>query len=144
MKGMANPSTPPSEGTDYILEKARDYEHCPIQHTILNPHKTPILLLRAKYATYETITTILKDGGVKVSEATVRKFCRAHLQEVKRLRTEIDRLRRDPINTAASNHVAAKTSEAPPVEAPRPTAAPETPKPGFTTKPGPKIARENL
>jgi hypothetical protein len=144
MMGMENPSTPPADIAADFDQKARNYEHSPIQHTILNPYKNSILILRAKYATYETITTMLTDSGVKVSEATVRKFCRTHQAEMKRLRTEIDRRRREPVGAAASNFSGPQASEAPPSEASRPTPAAESAKAGFTSKPGPKIARENL
>ena len=94
---MPNQPSPPSETeiAAHLDNLAGDYKHNPIQHVILNPFKNAILTFRAKYATYENITSTLTNNGVKVSEATVRKFCRTHLQEVKRLRTEIDRKRRE-------------------------------------------------
>ena len=40
-------------------KRADDYEHNPTQHVILNPYQSSILKLRAKYATYESITAML-------------------------------------------------------------------------------------
>ncbi len=114
---------------------AGDYEHNPVQHVILNPFKNSILVLRAKYATYEHITTTLNEQGVKVSEATVRKFCRTHQQEVKRLRTETDRKRRETAGSGDAKGEVHKTLSEP---GSRPSSTMES------GKPGPKIARERL
>jgi hypothetical protein len=95
--GMANPSSPPTDIAAIIDQKARNYKHSPIQHTILYPYKNSILLLRAKHATYKTITMMLIQSSVRVSEATVRKFCRTHHQDVERFRTDIDRKRRKTV-----------------------------------------------
>jgi hypothetical protein len=114
---------------------ASDYEHNPVQHIILNPFKNAILVLRAKYATYEHITTTLNEQGVKVSEATVRKFCRTHQLEVKRLRVETDRKRREAFGSGQTRS-----------ETPETTSEPSTRISSTidSSKPGPKIAREKL
>jgi intracellular sulfur oxidation DsrE/DsrF family protein len=57
-------STTPSNGQNEILKFAREYQHNPNQHVVLEPHKEAILLLRAKYATYDTNTETLKQKGV--------------------------------------------------------------------------------
>jgi hypothetical protein len=133
---MSNTTPSTSEIAANMDQIASDYEHNPIQHVILNPFKNSILVLRAKYATYELITTTLNEQGVKVSEATVRKFCRTHLQEVKRLRAETDRKRRE---VAGSGHV---RSEAPETSSSEPGNRPASTM--ESSKPGPKIARERL
>ncbi len=115
---------------------ALDYEHNPVQHVILNPFKNSILMMRAKYATYEHITTTLNEQGVKVSEATVRKFCRTHQQEVKRLRAETDRKRREAAGSSQAKIETPQTSSSEPTS--RPSSTMES------GKPGPKIAREKL
>jgi hypothetical protein len=138
---MSNQPSPPSdkEIAAHLDGLASDYQHNPIQHVILNPFKNSILTFRAKYATYENITSTLTSNGVKVSEATVRKFCRAHQQEVKRLRTEIDRKRRETEGSTGAKSASLNLGEtAAPSEA---TRAPLT---LDTSKPGPKIAREKL
>ena len=137
--GMSNPSSPSSDIASKLDQRARDYEHNPIQHIILNPFQNSILLLRAKYATYESITTMLNEEGVKVSEATVRKFCRTHQQEVKRLRAETDRRRRET-NTAPGARPAPTDSH----ETPPSGEAGGSPSTSTLGKPGPKIAREKL
>jgi hypothetical protein len=86
--GMStNPSNPVSE----LLQLAHDYQYNPNQNSILEPFKKQVLLLRAKSATYVTIMEILNQNGVKVSEATVRRFCRMYRIEMERLRTEINK-----------------------------------------------------
>jgi len=71
------------------LEKeATAYNHTPASYAALDPYMEPILLLRAKYASYEIVTEMLVSRGIKVSEATVRRFCRRHNSEMKRIRTE--------------------------------------------------------
>ncbi len=138
---MSNQPSPPSdtEIAAHLDGLAGDYKHNPIQHVILNPFKNAILTFRAKYATYENITSTLTSNGVKVSEATVRKFCRAHLQEVKRLRSEIDRKRRE-----TEGGTGAKPASLDLGETTTPSNAPRTPLTSDSNKPGPKIAREKL
>ena len=60
-----------------------------MQQAVLENYKDSILLLRAKYASYEKISELLNERGVKVSVATVRKFCRKYQDEAQRLRAEI-------------------------------------------------------
>jgi hypothetical protein len=141
MIGMSNQPSPPSETeiAAHLDSLAGDYKHNPIQHVILNPFKNAILTFRAKYATYENITSTLTNNGVKVSEATVRKFCRTHLQEVKRLRTEIDRKRRETEGTTGPKTTSLELSES--------TGTTDDRRSSLTSdvgKPGPKIARERL
>ncbi len=68
---------------------ATEYNHSVQQQSLLETYKDPILLLRAKYASYEKITELLQQKGIKVSVATVRKFCRKYQAEAKRLRAEL-------------------------------------------------------
>ena len=117
-------------------KRADDYEHNPTQHVILNPYQGSILKLRAKYATYESITAMLNEEGVKVSEATVRKFCRTHQQEVKRLRAENDRRRRETAGSTNGRTEPSGTSTPDSVNRPPSTTD--------ASRPGPKIARERL
>jgi len=69
---------------------ATEYNHSVQQQSLLETYKDPILLLRAKYASYEKITELLQQKGIKVSVATVRKFCRKYQVEAKRLRAELE------------------------------------------------------
>ena len=133
---MTNTTPSTSEIAANMDQIAGDYEHNPVQHVILNPFKNSILVLRAKYATYEHITTTLNEQGVKVSEATVRKFCRTHQQEVKRLRAETDRKRREAGGSGHTKSEAHETSSSEPSS--------RSPSSLESSKPGPKIARERL
>ena len=128
-------TTPPSTGPGEFLKFAQEYQHNPNQHVALEPHKEGILLLRAKYATYDTITESLNRNGVKVSEASVRRFCRMYYSEIKRIQGETNRKRREttsvperPTNSAnAASGDSSKTSSF-----------------SETSRPGPKIAREDF
>ena len=73
-----------------LAKVAADYNHSVLQQAILENYKDSILLLRAKYASYEKISELLNERGIKVSVATVRKFCRKYQDESQRLRSEIE------------------------------------------------------
>ncbi len=118
-----------------LLESAKQYQHSVTPQAVLEPFKEAILLLRAKYASYETITETLTSHGVQVSGATVRKFCRRHHAEMRRLRTALDAERRAAAATQKP-HSDAPASASPPPERP-----PLTPEIG---KRGPRIARDEL
>jgi hypothetical protein len=126
----------PSNGPDEILKFAQEYQHNPNQHVVLEPLKEAILLLRAKYATYDTITETLNKNGVKVSEASVRRFCRTYYNDIKRLQSEVNRKRRE--STASTSTGAAGSPERPPA------GGEKRPSVSDTAKPGPKIAREDF
>jgi hypothetical protein len=128
-------NTPPFNGPGEILKFAQEYQHNPNQHIALEPHKEAILVLRAKYATYDTITETLNKNGVKVSEASVRRFCRTNYNEIKRLQGEANRKRRESESTQQNP--------------PKPAAVAggnSSKQPSFSDlrQPGPKIAREDF
>ena len=72
-----------------LAKVAAEYNHSVLQQAILENYKDSILLLRAKYDSYEKIAELLNERGIKVSVATVRKFCRKYQDEAQRLRREI-------------------------------------------------------
>jgi uroporphyrinogen-III synthase len=72
-----------------LAKVAAEYNHSVLQQAILENYKDSILLLRAKFASFEKITDLLNERGIKVSVATVRKFCRKYHDEAQRLREEI-------------------------------------------------------
>jgi hypothetical protein len=72
-----------------LAKVAAEYNHSVLQQAVLENYKDSILLLRAKFASYEKIAELLNEHGIKVSVATVRKFCRKYLDEAQRLREEI-------------------------------------------------------
>jgi hypothetical protein len=115
---------------------ATEYNHSVQQQSLLETYKNPILLLRAKYASYEKITELLQQKGIKVSVATVRKFCRKYQPEAKRLRLELEG-RTEPVIEGES--------ESPQAEAPAPSEKEQ--RPPLTTEPGkrgPRTARDQL
>ena len=73
-----------------LARVAAEYNHSVLQQAVLENYKDSILLLRAKYASYEKIAELLNQRDIKVSVATVRKFCRKYQDEAQRLRTEIE------------------------------------------------------
>jgi hypothetical protein len=113
-----------------LAKVAAEYNHSVLQQTVLENYKDSILLLRAKYASYEKIAELLNERGIKVSVATVRKFCRKYQGEAHRLRTEI---RTDTV------------AELKPT--PQPTAPASETRPPLTSEPGkrgPRPARDEL
>jgi uncharacterized protein (DUF305 family) len=94
-----------------LQQAAHDYIHQPVSTDALDSCKEGILLLRAKYASYETIAMMLDHHGLRVPLATVRKFCRRHHGEVRRLRAEI---------AAAKKTTASDPEPAPPKNEARP------------------------
>ena len=126
-------STNPSNGPDEILKFAQEYQHNPNQHLLLEPHKEAILLLRAKYATHDTITETLNKNGVNVTEASVRRFCRTYYNEIKRLQSEVNRKRREAASTNSTGPTGAPSGD-----------SSKRSSLSETSKPGPKIAREDF
>src|SRR5271155_3183254 len=113
-----------------LAKVAAEYNHSVLQQAVLENYKDSILLLRAKYASYERIAELLNERDIKVSVATVRKFCRKYQDEALRLRAEM----------AAEAVAEQKTT-------PQPTAPAKDNRPPLTTEPGkrgPRPARDEL
>jgi len=100
----------PTETSAALLKEAAEYTHSPTPQAVLDPFKEAILTLRAKYASYEIVTEMLAKHEVQVSIATVRRFCRRHHGEMKRIRGEL---------------LAQKKAASPPVETPTKTLIPK-------------------
>jgi hypothetical protein len=116
-----------------LAKVASEYNHSVLQQALLDNYKEPLLLLRAKYASYETIVKLLAERGVKVSVGTIRKFCMTNEAEVKRLRAEF------------SERTVVDHEATPPVVPDGTTASegrtPLTAEPG---KRGPRVARDQF
>ena len=113
-----------------LARVAAEYNHSVLQQAVLENYKDSILLLRAKYASYEKISELLSERDIKVSVATVRKFCRKYQEEAQRLRVEI----------AADSGMDDKPT-------PQPTAPANNNRPPLTSEPGkrgPRTARDQL
>jgi hypothetical protein len=113
-----------------LAKVAAEYNHSGVQQALLENYKDSILLLRAKYASYEKIAELFIERGIKVSVATVRKFCRKYHAETQNLRAGIER------DTAAEEQPPSSTTT--PTKEDRP---PLTSEPG---KRGPRTARDTL
>ena len=113
-----------------LAKVAAEYNHSVLQQAVLENYKDSILLLRAKYASYEKISELLNERDIKVSVATVRKFCRKYQEEAQRLRAEI----------AEDSGMEDKST-------PQPTAPANNNRPPLTSEPGkrgPRTARDQL
>lgn len=112
-----------------LAKVAAEYNHSVQQQAVLENYKDSILLLRAKFASYEKIAGLLNERGITVSVATVRKFCRKYQEETQRLRAEIE-------------------VDGVPVEAkPQPASSTKEDRPPLTSEPGrrgPRPARDNF
>ena len=113
-----------------LAKVATEYNHSVLQQAVLENYRDSILLLRAKYASYEKIAELLNERWIKVSVATVRKFCRKYLDEVQRLRAEI-----------AEDAAKASQESLPSDSVPKENRPPLTGEPG---KRGPRTARNEL
>ena len=130
--------TIPTEVHADLIEFANSYQHSANQQSTLEPHKDAILLLRAKYASYEIITEELTKRGIKISVASVRKFCRRHNTAMRRLRHDIE---------AGQRTTATAPNETPALPGTVPQPSPESSRPPLTAdigKRGPRIARDQL
>ena len=56
----------------------------------LEQHRTTVLMLRAKDATFSQIQDLLKQHSVVVSESSITRFCRKHRAEIQRLRLQLE------------------------------------------------------
>ncbi len=129
--------TNPNEVHAELKEFANSYQHSANQQSTLEPHKEAILLLRAKYASYEIITEELTKRGIKISVASVRKFCRRHNAAMRRLRHDIEAGTQAGA-VAKPSPTAPDAAPSLPLEPARPPLAPEI------GKRGPRIARDQL
>jgi hypothetical protein len=112
-----------------LAKVAAEYNHSVLQQAVLENYKESILLLRAKYASYERIAELLNERDIKVSVATVRKFCRKYQHEALRLRAEI------------AADTGTKAQDAPAATSLKEERPPLTSEPG---KRGPRTARDQL
>src|SRR5450631_1385567 len=111
-----------------ILNIAKQYQRVARHSSILEPFKDGVLLLRAKDASYENIATTLNGNGINVSAPTIRKFCLRYSAEIKRLRSEKQRSPDDSATISKPNDSSTTRSSST----------------SMTSKPGPKIAREDF
>ena len=85
-------------------------------------------MLRSKDASYEKIAATLSSNELEVSAATVRKFCLEYTAEIKRLQNEKLRSSNDSSIGAKPNGSLTNRSSSD----------------SMTSKPGPKIARDDI
>lgn len=69
---------------------ARKFVVSPKAGRLLERHRSTVLMLRAKNATFSQIQDLLAQHGVIVSESSITRFCRKHLAETQRLRLQLE------------------------------------------------------
>ncbi len=57
---------------------------------VLERHRSTVLTLRAKDATFSQIQDLLAQHGVQISESSITRFCRKHCADVQRMRLQLD------------------------------------------------------
>jgi DNA-binding MurR/RpiR family transcriptional regulator len=57
---------------------------------LLERHRSTVLTLRARDATFSQIQDLLSQHGVIVSESSITRFCRKHSAEVQRIRLQLE------------------------------------------------------
>jgi DNA-binding MurR/RpiR family transcriptional regulator len=73
------------------LETAvRNFVVSPKAGRLLERHRSTVLMLRAKDATFSQIQDLLAQHGVIVSESSITRFCRKHRAETQRLRLQLE------------------------------------------------------
>jgi hypothetical protein len=73
-----------------LLDGARRCDPAVHHRSVLAPYRDVVLIWRAKHMSYEKISAVLAQNGLKVSPATVGVFCRNHLTKA-----ETERVRRE-------------------------------------------------
>ena len=69
---------------------ARDFVVSVKAGRLLERHRSAVLMLRAKDATFAQIQELLAQHGVFISESSITRFCRKHGAEVQRLRLQLE------------------------------------------------------
>lgn len=113
--------------TARLMEDAQSCSPSPRSTSRLMPHRSVVLLYRAKGLSFEKIALRFQQLGVRVAPSTVVLFCRQHIRE-----TDVLRERR-------RLEAGLGPSEAEPAAPSAPSAASTTP-----GKRGPKIARDDF
>jgi DNA-binding MurR/RpiR family transcriptional regulator len=69
---------------------ARNFVVMPKAARLLERHRSTLLTLRAKGATFSQIQELLARHGVILSESSITRFCRKHIAEIQRLRLQLE------------------------------------------------------
>ena len=69
---------------------ARNFVVSPKAGRHLERHRSTVLTLRAKDATFSQVQDLLAQHGVIVSESSITRFCRKHRAEIQRLRLQLE------------------------------------------------------
>jgi hypothetical protein len=82
-----------------LLQLAESFDPGEARRSVLFQYKRGVILLRAKYATYDKIVAMLEKVGVKTSIFSVSRFCRQYRAEIKKLRVQLE-CRKPPTETS--------------------------------------------
>ena len=91
---------------------ARNFVVSPKAARLLDLHRSTVLTLRAKDATFAQVQDLLAQHGVIVSESSITRFCRKHRAEIQRLRVQLEQ---EADLTSVSPVTSATASPAPPL-----------------------------
>ena len=69
---------------------ARNFVVSPKAGRRLERHRSTVLTLRAKDATFSQVQDLLAQHGVIVSESSITRFCRKHRAEIQRQRLQLE------------------------------------------------------
>jgi DNA-binding MurR/RpiR family transcriptional regulator len=87
---------------------ARNFVVSPKAGRHLEQHRSTVLTLRAKDATFSQVQDLRAQHGVSVSESSITRFCRKHRAEIQRLRLQLEQ-------EIESDLILANTSASPPL-----------------------------
>lgn len=102
---MSTSAAPISEDfkASTIEEAARHFVSAPKAFKLLEEHRSAVLTLRAREATYAQICDLLKVHQIIVSEAAITRFCRKHRAEVQRLRLRQEQEIDEPVHSVTAS-----------------------------------------
>jgi hypothetical protein len=125
----------PDELSQRLMADAENYDVAAYTRSLLAPYRHVLLLMRAKFMSYEQIAITFARHGISIRPTAVGVFCRANFTKA-----EILRVRRERETTSAvPETLLPGIIQAPP--------APRLPRLSGVTEPGrrgPRIARDDI
>jgi hypothetical protein len=128
---------PDDELSTRLLADAENYDPAAHTRSLLAPHRDTLLLMRAKFMSYEQISATLAKHGLNVSPTAIGVFCRRNFTKA-----EIDRLRREHTRRPApppADQLPGLVTQTPPPPRLQKVAVPTEP-----GRRGPRIARDDI
>lgn len=126
----------PDELARRLIADAEHYDAAAHTRSLLAPYRAALLLQRAKFMSYEQISSTLARHGINVSPTAIGVFCRRNFTkaEIERVRRE-RAIRPSPTPQQELPGITTTASQSPP--------SPSAPQPPAGQR-GPKIARDDF